>query len=106
MNRKRKIKFPGWVNRQLLLVVFVALFFSTAMTWVELASNVDHQKNVDILRQNSNITTLEDSNVTDENNQNDLLPMSSPRQTDGIVFGSALLLIIIVGGVIVNIRNI
>ena len=106
MNRKRKIRFPGWINRQLLLVVFVALFFSTAMTWVELDPSVDHQKNVEILRQNSNITITEGSIKPHGNNQNDLFPMSSPRQTDGIVFGSALLLIIIVGGVIVNIRNI
>ena len=106
MIKKSKIFKPGWFNRHLLLALFVALFFSTAMTWVEMDPVVDHQKNVDLLRmktQQGGIT--ESTNDSQEMNETEILPATRDRQTDGIVFGSVLLAVIIIGGVIVNTKG-
>lgn len=106
MIKKSKIFKPGWLNRHLLLAIFVALFFSTAMTWVEMDPVVDHQKNVDLLRMKTQPgANTESTNDSQEKNESEILPARRDRQTDGIIFGSALLTIIILGGVIVNIRG-
>jgi len=106
MIKKSKIKKPGWLNRHLLFVVFIALFFSTAMTWVEMDPVVDHQKNVDLLRiKTKQETAIESTFDSQEKIETEILPVMHGRQTDGIVFGSALLVVIIMGGVIANIRN-
>jgi hypothetical protein len=106
MTKKSKVDKPGWFNPHLLLALFVALFFSTAMTWVEMDPMVDHQKNVDLLRMKTQLVAIADSsNEAQDLNEIKLLPARRDRQTDGIVFGSALLVVIIIGGVIVNIRD-
>ncbi|MBW6473986.1 MAG: hypothetical protein K0B14_12730 [Anaerolineaceae bacterium] len=106
MIKKSKLNKPGWFNRHLLLAIFVALFFSTAMTWVEMDPVVDHQKNVDLLRMKTQQGAITDSsNESQGMKEIELLPARRDRQTDGIVFGSALLVVIIIGGVIVNIRD-
>jgi hypothetical protein len=106
MIKKSKISKPGWFNHHHLLAIFVALFFSTAMTWVEMDPVVDHQKNVDLLRTKTQQGIIADSTYKSQGaNEIVLLPARRDRQTDGIVFGSALLVVIIIGGVIVNIRD-
>lgn len=106
MIKKSKIKKPVWFNRHLLLAVFVALFFSTAMTWVEMDPYVDHQKNVDQLRMKTQLgSNIETKNDYQEKIESVSLLAKRGRQTDGIVFGSALLVVIIIGGVIANIRT-
>lgn len=106
MTKKSRVNKPGWFNPHFLLALFVALFFSTAMTWVEMDPGVDHQKNVDLLRMKTHQAAIAvSSNETEEMNEVKLLPARSDRQTDGIVFGSALLVVIIIGGVIVKIRD-
>lgn len=106
MTKKSKIIKPGWINHHLLLAIFVALFFSIAMTWVEMDPVVDHQKNVDLLRTKTQLGIIADSsNENQGTNDIELLPARRDRQTDGIVFGSALLVVIIIGGVIVNIKD-
>ncbi len=107
MTNKSKVNKPGWFNTHLLLALFVALFFSTAMTWVEMDPVVDHQKNVDLLRiQKQQATMAASINESQEMKEKQLLPARRDRQTDGIVFGSALLVLIIIGGVIINIRDV
>lgn len=102
---KRKITFkPRWLNRPLYFVLFVALFFSLSMTWVEMDPVMDHQKNVDILRgriQKSSIV----ENVLESELNSELIPEKRNRQTDGIIFGSALLAMIIIGGIMANNRT-
>lgn len=85
-------------------MLFVALFFSLSMTWVEMDPVMDHQKNVDILRgriQKSSIV----ENVLESELNSELIPEKRNRQTDGIIFGSALLAMIIIGGIMANIRT-
>ncbi len=106
MIHKSKKIFTAFMNRHLLLAVFVALFFTMAMTWVEMDPFVDHQRNVDFLRQNSQPVNSESTTGVVNLDQANLVSMNFGRQTDGLVFGSALLVVIIVGGVIINIRNI
>lgn len=107
MIRKSRIIKPAWFNRHLLFVIFVALFFSSAMTWVEMDPVNDHQKNVDLLRMKTQQAAVTDStNDSQMTKEIEILPARRDRQTDGIVFGSALLAVIIIGGVIVNIRGV
>ncbi|PKO06031.1 MAG: hypothetical protein CVU41_07915 [Chloroflexi bacterium HGW-Chloroflexi-3] len=107
MIKKYRINKPAWFNRYLLFVIFVALFFSSAMTWVEMDPVIDHQKNVDFLRMKTQQGTVTDStNDSQKTKEIEILPARRDRQTDGIVFGSAFLAVIIIGGVIVNLRGI
>jgi len=107
MRIRNNMNKPGWLNRHLLFVIFVALFFSSAMAWVEMDPVVDHQKNVDLLRMKTQQATATDStNYSQMTKEIEILPARRDRQTDGIVFGSALLAVIIIGGVIVNIRGV
>jgi hypothetical protein len=107
MIKKSRIIKPAWFNHQLLFVIFVALFFSFAMTWVEMDPVVDHQKNVDLLRMKTQQAVVTDStNDSQKIKEIEILPARRDRQTDGIVLGSALLAVIIIGGVIVNIRDV
>lgn len=103
MSIKRKINKSGFLHRQLFLVIFVALFFSLSMTWVELDPVIDHQKNVEILRSDP-LEIYGNENLP--NNSTELVVSEKRvRHTDGIVFGSSILLVIIVGGVLANIRK-
>lgn len=107
MIKKFKFMKPFWFNRHILFVIFVAFFFSSAMTWVEMDPVVDHQKNVDLLRVKTHQTAdTASTNDTQMTKETEILPARNNRQTDGIVFGSALLVVIVIGGVIVNIRGV
>ena len=104
-NLKNFIKNNG-LNRQILFLLIIVFFFSTAMTWVELDTSIDHQKNVDILRNKVKQEALISRNGPNPDvNLEDLNPSISVRQTDGMVFGGALLVVIIVGGVVANIKQ-
>ena len=106
MIKKSKIVKPGWFNRHLLFAILIALFFSTAMTWVEMDPAVDHQKNVDLLRMKAQQEAVTESTIdSQELNETEILPARRDRQTDGIVFGSALIVVILMAGVIANLRN-
>jgi hypothetical protein len=106
MIKKSKIVKPGWFNRHLLFAILIALFFSTAMTWVEMDPAVDHQKNVDLLRMKTQQGAVNQSTIdSQEVNETEILPARRDRQTDGIVFGSALIVVILMAGVIANLRN-
>lgn len=95
----------NWFYRPLLLVIFVALFFSLSMTWVEMDPINDHQKNLEILRSNqTQLKEIENDNVV-ETQGTTIVHKTRVRHTDGIVFGSSVLVVIIVGGVIANIRK-
>ena len=100
----KKIANTNRFHRQIILAIFVALFFSLSMTWVELDPVMDHQKNVDILRLNQQLAQNPDQLMTNSSNY-EIISEQRVRHMDGIVFGSALLVIIIIGGVIANIRN-
>lgn len=107
MIKRNKMDKPGWLNRHLLFVIFVALFFSSAMVWVEMDPVVDHQKNVDLLRMKTQQAAVSDStNYSQMTKEIEILPARYDRQMDGIVFGSALLAAIIIGGVIIKIRGV
>jgi len=106
MIKKSKIVKPGWFNRHLLFAILIALFFSTAMTWVEMDPAVDHQKNVDLLRMKIQQEAVTESTIdSQELNEIEILPARRDRQTDGIFFGSALIVVILIAGVIANLRN-
>lgn len=104
MREKRKNIKSGWLYRQLILAIFVALFFSLSMTWVELDPVMDHQKNVEILRSDQ-LQTYSSDDFNDMSGEYHLVSQGRVRQTDGIVFGASLLIVIIIGGVVANIRN-
>jgi hypothetical protein len=107
MNKlKDMIKNHG-LDRQILFLLIVVFFFSTAMTWVELDTSVDHQKNVDILRNRvKQEAMISHSDSYPDLNLEELNPYISVRQTDGMVFGGALLVVIIISGVIANIKHV
>lgn len=86
------------------MVFIVALFFSLSMTWVEMDPAMDHQKNVDSLRLKMQNASNSELSIQSEIS---LEPISETRnrQTDGIVFGSSLLVVIIIGGIVANIRT-
>ncbi len=104
MREKRKNIKSSWLYRQLILAILVALFFSLSMTWVELDPAIDHQKNVERLRSNQG-QTFSSSDLIDKSVEVHLVSQGRVRQTDGIVFGASLLVVIIIGGVVANIRN-
>ncbi len=106
MNKLKSFIKNNGLSRQLLFVLIIVFFFSSAMTWVELDTSIDHQKNVDILRDRVKQEALISRNGPNSNiNLEDLNPSISIRQTDGMVFGGALLVVIIVGGVVANIKQ-
>ena len=95
---------PSWLNRPLFLVLFVALFFSLSMTWVEMDPVMDHQENVDILREKMKYSSAVENDLETELHS-DLIPATTNRQTDGIIFGSALMAMIVIGGIMAKIRT-
>ena len=100
----KKLTITNGFHRQIILAIFVALFFSLSMTWVELDPVIDHQRNVDTLRFNQQqLQNPEQFSVT--SGETVIINEHRVRQMDGIIFGSALLVVIIIGGVIANIRN-
>lgn len=104
MSNKIKNKKSSWFYRPLFLAIFVALFFSLSMTWVELDPVIDHQRNVEILR--SGQAQIQEYETDEEKlSENAIHYEKRVRHTDGIVFGSSLLVVIIVGGVMANIRK-
>ncbi len=104
MREKRKNIKSGWLYRQLILAMIVALFFSLSMTWVELDPVMDHQKNVEILRSEKG-QTFSNDDFNEMIGEHHLASQGRVRHTDGIVFGASLLVVIIIGGVVANIRN-
>ncbi len=94
----------NWFYRPLLLTIFVALFFSLSMTWVEMDPINDHQKNLEIIRSNQTQQQEIENDVVVVN-ETPIVHKPRGRQTDGIVFGSTVLVFIIVGGVVANIRK-
>lgn len=104
MTEKNKSIKSAWLYRPLFLAIFVALFFSLSMTWVELDPVMDHQKTVEMLRSNQG-QTINSDDLTDTNDNLPLVSQKRVRHTDGIIFGSSLLVVIIIGGVLANIRN-
>ncbi|HSM23994.1 MAG TPA: hypothetical protein VK856_03945 [Anaerolineaceae bacterium] len=101
----KKFTNTSGFHRQIILAIFVALFFSLSMTWVELDPVIDHQRNVDILRSNQQ-QRLNSDQFSATSGETVIINEQRVRQMDGIIFGSALLVIIIIGGVIANIRNV
>jgi hypothetical protein len=104
VREKEKTSKSGWLYRQLVLAIIVALFFSLSMTWVELDPVMDHQKNVEMLRSDQGRTLINDG-LNDKSDEIQLVSQRNVRHTDGLVFGASLLVIIIIGGVVANIRN-
>jgi len=104
VREKRKNIKSGWLYRQLILAMLVALFFSLSMTWVELDPVMDHQKNVEMLRLNQGQTFSSDD-FNDMSGEQYLVSQGRVRHTDGIVFGASLLVVIIIGGVVAKICN-
>jgi len=107
MKRLFNLLRTGWVGRYLLFAVFIAIFFSSAMTWVDLDPLTNHQMNVDLLRHKKvhDEATCTNIKIHEMELEQSQLAIGN-RQTDGIVFGSAVLVVIIVGGVVTNIRRI
>lgn len=101
----KKIINTNGFHRPIILAIFVALFFSLSMTWVELDPVIDHQRNVDIIRSNQQ-QLLNPGQFSATSGEIAIINEQGVRQMDGIIFGSALLVIIIIGGVIANIRNV
>jgi len=104
VSKKLKINKPRWLNHQLVMVFFVALFFSLSMTWVEMDPALDHQKNVDNLRIKMQNASNSELSIQSEISLEPIYETRN-RQTDGIVFGSSMLVVIIIGGIVANIRT-
>ena len=97
-------KKPDWINRQLLMVLLVSLLFSMAMIKVDMAPGLEPKRIEKI-----NSTNVQQENESAANSiiqsKDDKSIENRNRQTDGILFGSSMLVLIIMGGVMMNIRS-